>query len=364
MPYLLCAILMASQSGPVLHWKGDDGAAPTTAVDSSGNGHSGTYTNGATTSTLIPTLQFPNSRSFIFDGTNDQVLNASLSWPVGGPVTVSFWNFVATAELTSSSGFTVGNLGDPQRFQAHCPWSDRIFMWDYGNYLTSGRVVAVYNGYFDKWTHVALVSQGVGGSFAGIYFDGVLVSSTPVSDGPTVALTGLTLGAWPFSNDFHRGKIDDFRIYNRVLTSSQIQLLAAGHTEPAAPTALVATGAAGQIQLSWTAAVGAGGYNVKRGTTTGGPYTTIASPTGTTYDDTTATAGTPFFYVVTTLGVNESAASNEASAVAAPGPPPPPPQIQNVTVEGCGGIGLEAILLAALVRALRQRQGAARRRPA
>jgi hypothetical protein len=42
----------------VLYRKGDDGAAPTTAVD----GFNGTYIHGATTSTIVPPIQFPNSR--------------------------------------------------------------------------------------------------------------------------------------------------------------------------------------------------------------------------------------------------------------------------------------------------------------
>ncbi|GMB01471.1 hypothetical protein [Pelosinus sp. IPA-1] len=78
-----------------------------------------------------------------------------------------------------------------------------------------------------------------------------------------------------------------------------------------------------QISLSWTAGVGAKAYNVKRSTTVGGPYTTIATNvTGTTFVDNTVTNGTTYYYVVTALdgSGNESATSNEASAmpIAAP----------------------------------------------
>ncbi|MFN2513924.1 MAG: hypothetical protein ABR568_21220, partial [Pyrinomonadaceae bacterium] len=47
-------------------------------------------------------------------------------------------------------------------------------------------------------------------------------------------------------------------------------------TPPAAPTGLTATAGNAQVALSWTASSGATSYNVKRSTTSGGPYTTIA----------------------------------------------------------------------------------------
>jgi hypothetical protein len=353
---LICAGSLVPQSGPVLHWKGDDGVAPATAADSSGNGHAGTYLNGATTSPLIPTLQFPNSRSFLFDGTNDLVQDGGFSWPTGGPVTIAFWSFVATAELTSSSVFSIGNQDWPSnRFQAHVPWLDHVLYWDYGDSV-DGRIITSYDGYFDKWTHVALVSEGNGGSFKAIYLDGFMVAAGPVSDGTDAPLTGFTLGHWPLSGNFHRGKLDDFRIYDRVLTSTQIQLLAAGHTEPVAPTGLTATSGPGQIQLSWTGVVGATSYAVKRSLVPGGPHSLIANvPGATAYDDSTVTEGVAYFYVVAANGVNESPASTEASAVPT-APLPAAGSVQNIVVKGCGGLGLEGLVLVVLMRRARRRR--------
>jgi fibronectin type 3 domain-containing protein len=55
---------------------------------------------------------------------------------------------------------------------------------------------------------------------------------------------------------------------------------------------------------------------VKRSTTSGGPYTNLATGiAGTTYTDTSAANGTTYFYVVTAVGAGgESGNSNEASA--------------------------------------------------
>jgi hypothetical protein len=84
---------------------------------------------------------------------------------------------------------------------------------------------------------------------------------------------------------------------------------------PPPPTNLTATAGNAQVSLSWTASTGAASYNVKRGTASGGPYSTIASPTATSYVDTRVTNGTAYFYVVTAVNSDvESGNSNQASA--------------------------------------------------
>jgi hypothetical protein len=99
----------------------------------------------------------------------------------------------------------------------------------------------------------------------------------------------------------------------------------AAPTAPAAPPNLTATGGNQQVSLAWTASTGATSYNVKRAATNGGPYTTVASPVGTSYTDTTVTNGTTYYYVVTAVSASgESANSNQASATPGATPPAPP----------------------------------------
>ncbi len=84
---------------------------------------------------------------------------------------------------------------------------------------------------------------------------------------------------------------------------------------PAAPAGLLASAANTQVSLAWSASATATRYNVKRGTTTGGPYTTVSSPTATNFTDTGLTNGTTYFYVVTAVNsTGESANSVQASA--------------------------------------------------
>lgn len=87
---------------------------------------------------------------------------------------------------------------------------------------------------------------------------------------------------------------------------------------PAAPTGLTATPGSMQVSLSWSASSGAASYNVERGTVSGGPYSTINSPTTTTYVDTGLTNGTTYYYVVTAVNsVGQSAPSSQVNAIPA-----------------------------------------------
>ena len=103
---------------------------------------------------------------------------------------------------------------------------------------------------------------------------------------------------------------------NSVGTSGNSnQASATPGTAPAAPSNLVATGGNTQVTLSWSGSAGATSYNVQRSTTNGGSYTTVASPTTTSYTDTGLSNGTTYYYVVAAVNsIGESGNSNQASA--------------------------------------------------
>jgi fibronectin type 3 domain-containing protein len=73
------------------------------------------------------------------------------------------------------------------------------------------------------------------------------------------------------------------------------------------------------VDLTWNASSGAVGYNIYRGTVSGGPYTMINSSldSATAYTDSTVASGQTYYYVATAVDGSsaESGYSNQAQAV-------------------------------------------------
>jgi fibronectin type 3 domain-containing protein len=89
--------------------------------------------------------------------------------------------------------------------------------------------------------------------------------------------------------------------------------------EPAAPTNLKAVAGNAQASLTWTASSGAAGYNVKRSTTNGGPYSQLATSTSPSYTDSTVTNGKVYYYVVSATNTGgESADSAQVTVTPDP----------------------------------------------
>ncbi len=111
------------------------------------------------------------------------------------------------------------------------------------------------------------------------------------------------------------GYIDDVRLTAGALNPAAF-LYSSPPAFPAAPTGLAANAVTNnRINLTWSASGGATGYYVKRSTSNGGPYTIVAGPTGTSFNDTGVTNGTLYFYVVSALNsAGEGANSTQVSA--------------------------------------------------
>jgi hypothetical protein len=147
----------------------------------------------------------------------------------------------------------------------------------------------------------------------------VTISSATVS-GSGYSVTGLTL---PMT--LAAGQSTTFTvIFAPAMTGSSpgsLALASNASTSPA-PISFTATGSLSHsVDLSWgpSSSSTVAGYNVYRGSASGGPYVLINSAlvAGTAFTDSTVQAGTTYFYVTTAVDTNssESTFSNEVQAV-------------------------------------------------
>ncbi len=133
--------------------------------------------------------------------------------------------------------------------------------------------------------------------------------STWVFNAPQFILLNLAVGGnWPGNPDgttvFPQQMLVDYvRVYNYVASA------------PTAPTGLTASPGSAKVYLSWNDSSGATSYLVKRATSSGGPYTTIASPATNIYTDTgVANCSTYYYVVAATNSLGASTNSSEQTA--------------------------------------------------
>ena len=113
------------------------------------------------------------------------------------------------------------------------------------------------------------------------------------------------------------GLTDDIRNLDRNYKMGAVRDLIGtpATTPPPAPQGLTAVPVGNaNVNLSWSVALNANSYTVKRSTTSGGPYTSVGTTITTGLNDNTVTNGTTYYYVVSaTNALGESANSGEVS---------------------------------------------------
>ena len=199
-----------NNSGLVGYWDFEEGNGTTTA-DKSGNGSTGTLTNG-------PTWVDGKVGSYAidFNAGDDNVIFSSD--PVGTTaITVVAWMYADTlGDANYGQIMNNGKLGFAVR-----P-GNRTYGYNDG--YTIYLVLPGYNNTFslDQWALVAYIRDSAGTN-CGLYVDGAATGPLDQNGGvPEVGSTSLYVGnGATFSNGFD-GVLDDVRIYNRVLSESEM----------------------------------------------------------------------------------------------------------------------------------------------
>lgn len=300
-------------------WLRFDETAGTTAADSSSNGWDGTLLNGP----VWMAGKYGNAVNL--DGVSDHV-----TWPSGvvsglNECTVCAWvNLDTISNWARVFDFGTGT-DNYMMLTANNMWTNvprfAIRTPDTGEQVIDGNAALTTNA----WNHVAVTLKGNTGV---LYINGIEAgrnsNMTLVPDSLGIT-TQNHIGKSQFADPYLDASVDDFRIYGSALGATDIVALMTPASVPAVPTGLVAAAGDSEVTLNWNASDGAAGYNVKRATVSGGPYTTVATNVAATgFMDTGLPNGMTFFYVVSAVNpAGESADSAEASAT----PRMPPPSV-------------------------------------
>ena len=223
----------ASTNGPV--WRFSTAVSPpsqnliayylfnNTTVDNSGNGYNGTPVH-------IPTFgtdRFNYTKSALQLDDTDQYVSLPNSISIENDISISFWmktdlsdggswpfaTFIIDRDLCTSTGDWSIGLGQGGKLQ----WNTGV------NLLTSTQ-----NVNDDSWMHIVVVRDFTVG-IKKIYINGQLDASIAIS---TEAFTNNSINIYvgasvcdTETHHYYKGLIDDIRVYDRVLSEEEIQLL-------------------------------------------------------------------------------------------------------------------------------------------
>jgi len=205
------------------HWKMDDNAATTTVVDSSGRSNHGT----AVRNTSALSVAGPINRALAFNGISDYIsVPDNADWTFSGDFTITLWvkfntfnpkwwesAFIGHDEgpghtnkwifsydpVDNKTLFHINRAGKSGPFIKADPWIAQAGLWYFLAVARNGSTYTFYR-------------EGIS--------DGVRINGTVIPN----ASAPLTIG-WAEGYAAFDGALDDVRIYNKVLSETEIKAL-------------------------------------------------------------------------------------------------------------------------------------------
>jgi hypothetical protein len=191
----------------------------TTWSDLSGNGNTGTLTNG-------PTYNSANGGSIVFDGTNDYIdcSNNSVLDINQKQQTISFWFKTTQTSFGAYGTYLVSKIGTVRKW-TYClmmvPTGKIQFQRDDGTNNPGITTALSYND--GKWYNATVTNDGT----IRIYINGVfVVSGTDTTVGSTSNNNPLWIGSngsnGGYTSAYFNGNISNVQIYNRALSATEV----------------------------------------------------------------------------------------------------------------------------------------------
>ena len=212
-------------SGLIGWWKFDEGTGTTSTADSSGNSITGVLVNSP--SWITGKI---GSYALQFNGSNQSV-HMPLNLSSTNIITVTFWLWVNaysnsdkigveySANFNSANAFIIDIDASDGKTDLDMRYQEGSTAYN-GGYITRPSAAA--------WHHYAIIFDRTTGATLGVttYIDGSPVTTTMVYAGNCASSNfdnaTLYLMSRGSSGLYMAGKLDDFRVYNRALNSSEV----------------------------------------------------------------------------------------------------------------------------------------------
>jgi putative IMPACT (imprinted ancient) family translation regulator len=193
------------------YWRLDEGESDTAAIDSSGRGNDADLVGDAV---FAPTSGVKGG-ALSLDGTGDRADAPAITFNY--PITYCAWIKPDTVSGTHIAlgryygGYRLGTSGAAFSFNLYTETTPN------NHVETLGTAVA------STWTHVTATYDGTSLKY---YINGIAVKTLSIASDLKKTDAIWQIGAHGSSNDYFEGLIDEVRIYDRVLTLTEIGLLA------------------------------------------------------------------------------------------------------------------------------------------
>jgi hypothetical protein len=213
---------------PVAYYRFEE-VAGTTAVDSSGNANTGTYTNGPLLAqTGLPQLGLAVS----FDGINDYVVTPRT---VSTDFTLEMWLLTtaispAGAQAYEGAGLLWSDVGGSANDFVLAALNNRAAFFT-GNPDTTVAGTSLLND--GLWHHV--VARRTMGGTKQLYVDGVLQATGGTSNSPLTALAQIMIAGNVLDSRYFKGLVDEVAYYPTALSPARILAHFTAGTAPIPP---------------------------------------------------------------------------------------------------------------------------------
>ncbi len=223
--------------GASLYWR-LGGSAASGGNDLAGN-NDGVVRSGVTSNSGGALTSEPGP-SYNFNGTTSGLINSTNNTPVGQAYSAEIWFRTTTLLGGKLVGYGSSASGSSSSYDRH------IYMTNNGRIVFGAhpgivRTITTPNSYRDNLWHHVVATQGWDGMK--LYVDGQLIGTLPDNTAQDYLgfwrIGGDNLSSWPNrpTSSYFSGQMDEFAVYDRVLTSQEVTEHFAKGTGAAAPTA-------------------------------------------------------------------------------------------------------------------------------